>query len=137
MTAAAATPIQATMLFVVGNNEPVSVADVAYHTLMAEGTVRSRLATLERRDWITRTYTGHGRGSSFAYLLTTAGRAALDAADVPDDEDEPDGACTMCGLTDGRHMRACPHNPDRATSRDKNSARNSSRSVDAKSVRGS
>lgn len=41
------TRLQATLLFVVDGNEPVSVGEVGRHTLGNEESVGSRLATLE------------------------------------------------------------------------------------------
>lgn len=76
---------QITMLFVVGQNEPVSVRDVAYHLLMDEPAARSRLVTLERRGMLDRQYTGHYRESLFAYTLTAAGWAAVSAADIDEE----------------------------------------------------
>lgn len=98
---------QATLLFVVDQNGPASVADVATHALADEPAVRSRLATLERRGLVARTYTGHNRGSSFAYLCTDAGRTALEGADLPPEVD----GCDICGANDG-HFRHCMFHPD-------------------------
>src|SRR5690606_27277133 len=68
---------QLTILFVVNNSGPVSVADVAGHTLTDDSWARHRLATLERRGLVSRTYTGHHRGSSFAYNITGKGESVL------------------------------------------------------------
>lgn len=103
------TGYQATLMMIVENNGPASVADVAGHALIDEGSARARLATLERRGYVARTYTGHSRGSLFAYEVTPAGSEALALADVPEDSD----GCDLCGMVDGRHMRACIANPER------------------------
>lgn len=106
----ALTEFQINVLFVVSQNGPVSVADVAGHLLVDGGAARSRLSTLERHGLVARRYTGHHRGSNFAYDVTRQGEAALEGFDGEAVELAP-GECSICGLTESRHMRACPHNP--------------------------
>lgn len=84
----ALTTKQATVLWVVEQNEPVSVSDVASHTLMGESAARSALNRLEHRGLVCRTYTGHHRGSHFAFTVTRKGTDSLARADtIVDTED--------------------------------------------------
>lgn len=103
--------IQETMLWIVDEHAPASVADCAGHALVDTGRARSTLATLERRGLVDRTYTGHDRRSVFAYVTTPAG------AGLASEPELAEGECDLCGLTDGRHMRACIANPDRHPAR--------------------
>lgn len=109
---------QVTLLFVVAQNGPASVADVAGHLLMDDKSARDRLATLERRGLVSRQYTGHHRGSTFAYVITATGQQAIADRDDPAAEEAlAPGECWACGRTDGRHVRACVNNPDRTPRR--------------------
>lgn len=110
--------LQVDVLFVVQQNSPVSVADVAYHLNIDTGPCRSRLSTLERRGLVARQYTGHHRSGLFAYTVTDAGTAALAELDSPDAGGDGDdgldlGECYLCGLFGGRHLRACLNHPGR------------------------
>lgn len=87
-TPLAITERQLALLFVIDQNSPASVGDVAYHLHMDDAAARSRLATLERRGWLDRQYTGHGRDSLFAYVLTDDGASELEAADADFDLEE-------------------------------------------------
>ena len=82
---------QATMLWVVEQNEPLSVADAAMHTMMTESAARSSLNALERKGLVGRTYTGHHRGSLFAFEITRKGARSLARADTLLDPDIADG----------------------------------------------
>ncbi len=105
---------QATMLFVIDNNAPATTAEVARHLLMDDKAARSRLATLERNGLVERNYTDTNlRGATFAYTLSSAGAEALEATDHLTEEEVEAGVCDLCGLSDGKHLRACILNPDR------------------------
>ena len=68
---------QETALWVVSENEPASVADVADHMLVSRSAARSALTRLERRGLVGRRYTGHHRGCSFAFHVTREGARLL------------------------------------------------------------
>lgn len=94
----ALTEQQINVLFVIGQNGPLSAGDVASHLLASDQ--RSRITTLENRGLVGRQYTGTSlrSGETVAYVLTEAGEAALSAADIDEDYDpldasfRPDGA---------------------------------------------
>lgn len=103
VTTHALTVKQATALWVVEQNEPVSVADVAGHMMVSESAARSALNRLEQRGLVGRTYTGHHRGSLFAFEVTRKGAACLARADTvldPDVTGEDEQVCSP-GTTDG------------------------------------
>lgn len=77
---------QVDVLFVVSQREPVSAADVAYSLLSTPPAERSRLDNLARRGLVDRQYTGLKEGDRVGYVLTQAGREALDALDVETEE---------------------------------------------------
>lgn len=108
------TEFQATVLFTVQQNGPVSVADVTYHLPVSASAARSRLETLERRGLIARTYTGHHRGSQFAYTLTDAGSEALAGVD---EVEADDGKCDLCTGTYDAHSKFCMLHPDKVAAR--------------------
>lgn len=87
VTTHALTVKQATALWVVEQNEPASVADVAGHMMVSESAARSALNRLEQRGLVGRTYTGHHRGSLFAFEVTRKGAACLARADTVLDPD--------------------------------------------------
>jgi DNA-binding MarR family transcriptional regulator len=68
---------QATALWVVEQNGPASVSDVADHMLVSDGVARGVLNRLEWRGLVGRTYTGHGRHSVFAFVITAKGSVLL------------------------------------------------------------
>jgi DNA-binding MarR family transcriptional regulator len=76
----ALTSRQLATLFVVSQQEPVSVRDVADGLLTTQSAARARLDALERRRMLDRHYTGtsHGR---ICYVLRAEGRTVLDAFD--------------------------------------------------------
>jgi len=100
---------QSMVLWVVAQNEPASVGDVAYHLLFDDSNARSALAGLERRGLVDRQYTGHHRRSQFAYVVTGAGSAVLNTMDDP--EESSSNECGLCGLA-GKHLRRCAANPN-------------------------
>lgn len=104
----ALTSKQEAVLWVLGQNEPASVADIAYHLMFDDSNARSALAGLERRGLIDRQYTGHYRRSQFAYVVTRRGAEVLNDMDEP--EDDPN-QCGLCGLAGGKHLRRCAANP--------------------------
>lgn len=111
----ATTPFQTDVLFVVSQNSPASVADVARHLHVDDGAARSRLTTLERRGLIARHYTGHHRGSQFAYLTTDAGDAAL--ADLDEQSAPGVDQCDLCSGTLTAHTKRCMFHPDKVAAR--------------------
>jgi DNA-binding MarR family transcriptional regulator len=79
---------QATVLWVVEQDGPVSVADVAHHILVSDGVARGVLNRLERRGLVGRTYTGHGRYSVFAFEITAKGSTLLADLDTDSLEEQ-------------------------------------------------
>jgi DNA-binding MarR family transcriptional regulator len=80
---------QVNVLFVISQNEPCPVSEVARHLHMDESNARSTCTSLERRGYVDRQYTGQRNVRGYSLVTTAAGEEALAKAD-PDTEDAED-----------------------------------------------
>ena len=79
---------QQDLLFIVGQNAPVTARDVHYHLpSLSPEAARSAIARVETRGLLDRQYTGLRRGERCAFVLSTRGAEALDALGIDDDYD--------------------------------------------------
>jgi len=73
---------------VIGQHSPVTASEVARHLLSVTHAERARIRRLESRDLVSRQYTGLRDGEHVGFLLTDAGREALDRLDRDPSEDQ-------------------------------------------------
>lgn len=76
---------QKTMLWIVAQNGPATVRELARHANASEAAERARLERLEWRGLVARRY-GGTRSAAFEYVITPAGARLVEDMDKEDED---------------------------------------------------